>query len=146
MVIRLSLVCVVKTLKVEIFLKPGRRKVLPDAHNNAGWQGDSYFLSQDNPTPSNKLPIGIMPKTFVFWALVSIRVLAFVLIPGCLQHPLVSTKGYKAWATRKALWYSFERTIGYGFNVFIDNLGNLVATNTLSVCIHKLAVITLAPK
>ena len=87
-----------------------------------------------------------MPKTFVFWALVSIRVLAFVLIPGCLQHPLVSANGYEAWVSRYVFRYSCERTIGYGFNVFINNPGNFLATNTLSVCIHKLAVITLAPK
>ena len=115
-------ICKMKTLKLEVIFKSWWRKVCSYATHCTWWKRDSDFFAKDTPAPSDKLTIGYVPVKFILPTFIWLRILLFVLVPGCLQHPSVDTNSLETWMLSYTNWGFSNRPHLYWLPVFVANL------------------------
>lgn len=93
------LVCKAKSLKRKVFFNAWRREVCSNTANSTRWKGNSNLTSQNPPAPPCQLPVSYVTVLLMFWALIRVMVLLFVLVPSCLQYPVVQADRIKIMQT-----------------------------------------------
>ena len=138
-----SLICIMKPLKYEVFLRSWWRIKIPYTHNCTRGNHNSNFFPQN--TPLGKLPICYVPEKFVFLSVVGSFILLLVIVPGYLQHPSINANCMKPRMLCDALWLLFTFTTGDSFNKFVLCCLNFLAAYASFHSPQDLTIATCAP-
>ena len=140
------LVCKAKSLKRKVFFNAWRREVCSNTANSTRWKDNSNLTFQNPPAPPCQLPVSYVTVLLMFWALIRVMVLLFVLVPSCLQYPVVQAERIKTWVLRNANKRLGQPFVFDCFVVFGNNTVNFGATDALFYTLKTLAIPTSTPK
>ena len=129
-----------------VFFNAWRREVCSNTANSTSWKDNSNLTSQNPPAPPCQLPVSYVTVLLMFWALIRVMVLLFVLVPSCLQYPVVQADRIKTWVLRNANKRLGQPFVFDCFVVFGNNTVNFGATDALFYTLKTLEIPTSTPK